>query len=255
MVESVRRADEAMGSLSTRITGHLTEALQNIPQMFINAFVGGGGVVGALKGIGVSLLNAIVKEILDPIMAMVAKWAVGIAMKIAGAFVMPSMPTFGGSGAGAAGGGLAGGLGMAAGVGILAAGGGFLVNDILAGHTGYEAPSGWINGVYVPPANTPGPAPPEAPDRFLGPRGFQTSAGRRPYEFASGTGGKFVDFGAGTTVRLHGQERVMTKTEDSQNSADIRGLRAEMAGLRHDFTFVLPTLLAKAVTKHNGGRG
>ena len=76
-------------------------------------------------------------------------------------------------------------------------------------------------------------------------------------QFATGTRGRYLDFGAGTRVTLHGRERVVTEAEGRQESTssarlerEIAALRAEMAstfsGLRRDLTTVLPTLAAAA---------
>ncbi len=48
--------------------------------------------------------------------------------------------------------------------------------------------------------------------------------------FSGGTGGQYLNFGAGTPVMLHGEERVMTKAEGLAE----RGVRSEIAGLRAD---------------------
>jgi hypothetical protein len=50
-------------------------------------------------------------------------------------------------------------------------------------------------------------------------------------EFATGTGGQYRDFGAGTLVRLHRRERVMTEGESADNGATV----AELKALRRDF--------------------
>lgn len=42
--------------------------------------------------------------------------------------------------------------------------------------------------------------------------------------FASGTGGRLLDFGAGTPVVLHGRERVVTEAEQSSNDGQVAGL-------------------------------
>ena len=49
--------------------------------------------------------------------------------------------------------------------------------------------------------------------------------------FQGGTHGRFVDFGAGTSVVLHGRERVVTEAEGRRDAADLSGLRREFAGL------------------------
>jgi hypothetical protein len=71
-----------------------------------------------------------------------------------------------------------------------------------------------INGV-------PGNAnPPEAPE-----------GGEAP-EFASGTGGRFLNFGSGTTVRLHGMERVVTEAEGRADAAQASALAGELSAIR-----------------------
>ena len=47
----------------------------------------------------------------------------------------------------------------------------------------------------------------------------------------SGTHGRFVDFGGGTSVVLHGRERVVTEAEGRREAADLSGLRQELADL------------------------
>jgi hypothetical protein len=252
MRAAVRETGLEVDSMSSRITDLLATALKGMPQIFIDAFTGGGGVIGALKGIGVSLLNAIVKEILDPIMERVAAYAVRWALAIAGAFTGGggfTIPSFG-AGGGGAGGVIGGGGGLSAGAiaggvgtGLVGYIGYQFANDLIAGNTGVEAPSGWINGVYVPPANTVGAAPPEL-DHFGPQSGYDTHAGYMPYEFAEGTRGRLFDFGAGTTVRLHGKEGVVTEGEVNEQAAMNRELREEIAGLRRDFTFTIPGLIA-----------
>ena len=52
-----------------------------------------------------------------------------------------------------------------------------------------------------------------------------------PEGFARGTGGRFLDFGRGTPVMLHGRERVMTEGEGRSESAvvaAVNGLRSEL---------------------------
>ena len=48
----------------------------------------------------------------------------------------------------------------------------------------------------------------------------------------SGTHGRFVDFGGGTSVVLHGRERVVTEAEGRREAADLSGLRQELADLK-----------------------
>lgn len=65
------------------------------------------------------------------------------------------------------------------------------------------------------------PAPPSVPDSIW------NWNGERPSEtpgFATGTSGRYLDFGAGTPVTLHGRERVMTEAEgqaQAQSSAAV----------------------------------
>lgn len=47
-------------------------------------------------------------------------------------------------------------------------------------------------------------------------------------DFQSGTGGRYVDFGAGTPVTLHGKERVMTEAEGASDSAILLGIRRDL---------------------------
>ena len=48
----------------------------------------------------------------------------------------------------------------------------------------------------------------------------------------SGTHGRFVDFGGGTSVVLHGRERVVTEAEGRREAADLGALRKELADLK-----------------------
>ena len=49
--------------------------------------------------------------------------------------------------------------------------------------------------------------------------------------FQSGTHGRFVDFGGGTSVVLHGRERVVTEAEGRREASDLGALRQELADL------------------------
>ena len=48
----------------------------------------------------------------------------------------------------------------------------------------------------------------------------------------SGTHGRFVDFGGGTSVVLHGRERVVTEAEGRREASDLGALRQELADLK-----------------------
>ena len=48
----------------------------------------------------------------------------------------------------------------------------------------------------------------------------------------SGTHGRFVDFGGGTAVVLHGRERVVTEAEGRREVSDLGALRKELADLK-----------------------
>ena len=50
--------------------------------------------------------------------------------------------------------------------------------------------------------------------------------------FQSGTAGRFVDFGVGTAVVLHGRERVVTEAEGRREASDLGALRQELADLK-----------------------
>jgi hypothetical protein len=52
--------------------------------------------------------------------------------------------------------------------------------------------------------------------------------------YEHGTGGSYVDFGAGRSVRLHGRERVMTEREGRTDAEKFSALLAEMVALRQD---------------------
>ena len=73
--------------------------------------------------------------------------------------------------------------------------------------------------------------------------------GRGP-GFQHGTGGRFVDFGAGTHVVLHRRERVVTEAEGRREAADVSGLRRELIDIRRALERQdadLPFRLGKAV--------
>jgi TP901 family phage tail tape measure protein len=46
--------------------------------------------------------------------------------------------------------------------------------------------------------------------------------------FQSGTGGRYVDFGSGSPVVLHGKERIVTEAEGSSDSAILQGIRRDL---------------------------
>lgn len=209
------RVGDAADDLGTRLQGHLRDSLERIPGMFIDAFTGGGGVVGALKGIGISLLEAITKEILDPIYAKFAGWVAKIAGLTAG---------------GGGGGWWSWLLGLFGGGG---GGGGGNVGDFPgADLPGAPGTPGGGTTISPPPRNSFVP-------------GGVVEMGQ--LSFASGTRGKFLDFGAGTRVTLHGRERVQTEGESAGTSnVELQKVTAAVEGLRRDMTFILPTLMAKA---------
>lgn len=88
----------------------------------------------------------------------------------------------------------------------------------------------------------------------------QVAAGEMPPGYKTGTQGRFVDFGAGTRVTLHGKERVMTERE----GGDIGELRSQLAAvvagqeaMRRDMVFTLPSRIAKSMAialASQGGR-
>jgi hypothetical protein len=51
--------------------------------------------------------------------------------------------------------------------------------------------------------------------------------------FKTGTKGKFLDFGRGTTVQLHGRERVVTEAEGRSDDAKLSDLHAALQDIRH----------------------
>jgi hypothetical protein len=73
---------------------------------------------------------------------------------------------------------------------------------------------------------------------------------RNPYSFASGTGGNYVDFGAGSPAILHGRERVMTEAEGRAESDRMSALEAEIRGLRDELASAfrsMPHLLGNVI--------
>lgn len=74
--------------------------------------------------------------------------------------------------------------------------------------------------------------------------------GSRPPGFTHGTGGQFIDFGAGTPAVLHGRERVMTEGEGRADVEDQRSVRREISALRDDLGRLFrdqPRAIASAV--------
>lgn len=106
--DKIREVTDATKSLGDTIKGGLMDSLEKLPQMLVHAFEGGGGVLGAIKAIGVSLSNAI----LQPIMVSLSKLQqAGIS---AGSGVAAALGGATGGGTGAAIAGIASGLGGAA---------------------------------------------------------------------------------------------------------------------------------------------
>lgn len=64
--------------------------------------------------------------------------------------------------------------------------------------------------------------------------------------FQHGTQGRFLDFGRGTPVVLHGKERVVTESEGRHETARVDALERELRGLRADIRR-MPRQLAVAV--------
>lgn len=72
--------------------------------------------------------------------------------------------------------------------------------------------------------------------------------------FATGTRGRFLDFGRGTPVMLHGRERVITEAEGRAGASGVASLAAGLETLNGNFNrlmAVLPEQIASAV---NTGR-
>jgi hypothetical protein len=69
--------------------------------------------------------------------------------------------------------------------------------------------------------------------------------------YRTGTGGGFVDFGAGTPVMLHGRERVMTEAEGWAEA----GLAGEMRALRSDLMRAIDTVKTETIAAAHIARG
>ena len=93
-----------------------------------------------------------------------------------------------------------------------------------------------------PRGNTPGGGPPPpAPNpgdddyeewRRTHPRGLEPGQVFRPQNsFRGGTGGRYLDFGAGTPVMLHGKERIATEGE-AMNDQDLSALTNSIMSLQ-----------------------
>jgi TP901 family phage tail tape measure protein len=68
--------------------------------------------------------------------------------------------------------------------------------------------------------------------------------------FAGGTGGRFLDFGAGTTAVLHGRERVVTEAEGQREAGAIDARLARMEQFyQHEFSRELENAFSAALTK------
>jgi len=62
----------------------------------------------------------------------------------------------------------------------------------------------------------------------------------------TGTGGQYVDFGAGTPVMLHGKERIMTEAEGKAEAGGDAALLSEVTAMRRDLK-TLPLMIREAV--------
>ena len=62
----------------------------------------------------------------------------------------------------------------------------------------------------------------------------------------TGTGGQYVDFGAGTPVMLHGKERIMTEAEGKAEAGGDAALLSEVTAMRRDLK-TLPLMIRDAV--------
>lgn len=80
------------------------------------------------------------------------------------------------------------------------------------------------------------------------PSGIWNWNGERPSEipgmpgFKTGTSGRYLDFGSGTAVMLHGRERVSTEAEGAAQAGAWSSLVAEMRGVRSDLGWMKTTL-------------
>ena len=58
--------------------------------------------------------------------------------------------------------------------------------------------------------------------------GYQPNSGDHDYSFASGSGGRYIDFGRESTIQVHGKERIVTEAEGRReaenNAASLRGV-------------------------------
>lgn len=109
--DGIRQQVAALPSLRNS----LTTVLAGIPQQLVNAFTGGGGLMGAIKAIGIQLAQAIAKPIFDGIVsaitkAMATKVATNIASNVASSAASKAIGSAAGGAAGTAavtGGGIA----------------------------------------------------------------------------------------------------------------------------------------------------
>lgn len=114
------------------------------------------------------------------------------------------------------------------------------------------------NPVITPQINPPvyvGGTPPSGVEGDHSGSTDPIDRGRPGYEaedglgFALGTGGRYLDFGTGTRVTLHGRERVMTEAEGRASAMgnddmlrELRALRGDLTAQRGELTATFSTL-------------
>lgn len=143
--EAIRAAAEA-NSLGQAIKTNISDVIKGLPDLITSAFTGGGGIVGALKGLGTQIANAIITPIMAGLTRM-QQGAVAIGSGIAGAVgnqvggaSVAAVASLAGTIGGAAimatsfGAAMAGAIGTTAALGVATAGVGLAVVGVVAAY-------------------------------------------------------------------------------------------------------------------------